>query len=167
VDTIEITVKDVIGRRSRPVGLGCSISDWEEDLQARIYRSFGLDGIFRYSRAGCRMVLNAEIDLVGNMIPKHCIQLWSTRSGHRLVRVGTARPCYICSNNIHLVRNRSTLSIVMELLLLRLKFMFYYKLLSLKIELLKKKLQSPAGYEIMFLKRRKKRLEQRALSFPP
>ena len=66
-----------------------------------------------------------------NLIPEP----WSARSGHRLVQVGTARQRYTCSKNIHFVGTEYALSIAMKLLLLRLKFVFYYKILLLKIEL--------------------------------
>jgi hypothetical protein len=53
------------------------------------------------------------------------IQLWSARSGQRLVQVGTARQRYTCSKNIYFVGNRNTLSIVMGFLLLILYCVFY------------------------------------------
>jgi hypothetical protein len=57
-----------------------------------------------------------------------CIQLWSARSGHCLVQVGTARQRYICSKNIYFFGNRSALSVVTKVLLLRLYFVCFIRI---------------------------------------
>jgi hypothetical protein len=64
-----------------------------------------------------------------------------------------ARHCYTCSKNICFVASRSTLSIAMELLLLRLNFVLL-EFPFVKNWTASKKLQSPAGYEIVLLKSR-------------
>jgi len=60
------------------------------------------------------------------------MQLWSARSGHCLVQVGTARQSYACYKNVNSVGSRITVSIAMELLLLRLNFLFYQNFFPLK-----------------------------------